>query len=133
MRKEFKELALPVLKDSVESCLKVITLIEENEQLIDALFSEVCMSKDALFDLAKNTNNKLDWPIRVNVHYEKSPLNILFSKAFQLFDRQCLYIDALARTGWIENKKAHAIHKRLCKPLRTFMQDLSVVVKALQK
>ncbi len=55
MRKESKNVALPILKNSMDSCLEVYSIIKENQQLIDALYNDVCMSKDTLLDLAKSS------------------------------------------------------------------------------
>lgn len=132
MRKESKNAALPILKDSMDSCLKTYSTIKDNQLLIDALYKDVCMSKQALFDLAKSSSNDSKWLLDKAVSYEKTPLSMLFANSFALFEKQCLEIDALAITGWIENKKSHALHKRLCKPLRNFMQSLSTNAKTLQ-
>jgi hypothetical protein len=130
MRSDLKALALPVLKSSVEACFATHKLILENQLIIDTLYSDVCMDKDSLFSLAKKNNS--NWPIQKNITYDISPLSLSFANTFELFERQCLDVDILVLTGWIDKNKSHSLHKSLCKPLRSFMQTLSANAKTLQ-
>ena len=122
MRAESKNIFQPFLSELVSDCKALSEKVNANDQLIEAICNDAAMSQDELINIAISVS-KDDWPKPHKTSYVLLPAIILFTEVFQKLDQQCLVVDALIRTGWLESSKGRLLHQRLAKPIRAYMQD----------
>lgn len=133
MRSSTKSIFTPVLFKYIEKLKAMEITVNKNNELIDLLFTDAAMNKDDLLALAIKTNTGEKFPCDYESNFNVLPSTIMLSHVFNILDEQCLSVDALVRTGWLEASKGNTLHKRLVKPLRTFMQETAQDFKSHRK
>jgi len=128
MRRNAKSVFTPVLARFIEDIKELEKTVKENELLIEALYRDTAMSREELIVLASQNNIGI-WPHSYSAKYPITPSALLFANVFSFFDSQCIAIDALIRTGWLESSKGTQLHKRLAKPIRSYMQNSVQIYK----
>lgn len=135
MRNDTREKYQPLLAATLSECASLKETVAAHQVILDILVKDTCLDADKLIELASHTsaNKGETWPYKFEAQLPDKPATILFAQVFEIFDRQCVVVDSLMRTRWLEPSKGKQLHKKLVSPIRKFMQSTAASINKVKR